>query len=117
MDQHSAKSVYGFMAVEKPCFLYNLDSLSVTPSMYRMTTSPLLYSSFLVDFCFIFGVCLLSFTLSMARFDFFSLFFFYSSAAVTGNKVEVNGVKIYYEKAGHGKQTVLLLPGAIGMMP
>ena len=48
---------------------------------------------------------------------FFFFFFFGSSAAVIGNKVEVNGVNIYYEKAGHGKQTVLLLPGAIGTMP
>ena len=30
--------------------------------MYGMRTSPLLFSSFLVDFCFIFSVCLLSFT-------------------------------------------------------
>ncbi|XP_072013298.1 valacyclovir hydrolase-like [Amphiura filiformis] len=37
-----------------------------------------------------------------------------SASSVVGNKVEVNGVNIYYEKAGHGKQTLLLLPGALG---
>lgn len=32
----------------------------------------------------------------------------------TGQKVEVDGIDIYYEKAGTGDHVVFFLPGALG---